>query len=148
MTTRDWADNMPDGWTAWPLRACAKYAVSNVDKVPSDGEIPVRLCNYTEVYNNEFITLDLDFMRATATEEEIRRFGLLLEDVVITKDSEAWDDIGVPALIRETAPDLVCGYHLAIIRPQKDLLEGAFLLRWGTRNPSDGFGPHTASGSG
>jgi len=39
------------------------------------------------------------------------KFGLLVDDVVITKDSESWDDIGVPALVRETASDLVCGYH-------------------------------------
>ena len=39
--------------------------------------------------------------------------------MVITKDSESWDDIGVPALVRETASDLVCGYHLALLRPRK-----------------------------
>ena len=27
--------------------------VSNVDKVPTEHELPVRLCNYTDVYNNE-----------------------------------------------------------------------------------------------
>jgi type I restriction enzyme S subunit len=112
-----------------PIRAAAEYVVSNVDKVPADGEIPVRLCNYTDVYNNEFITLGLDFMQATATEAEIARFGLLVGDVVITKDSESWDDIGVPALVQETAGDLVCGYHLAVVRPRRQRMDGAFLFR-------------------
>jgi type I restriction enzyme S subunit len=120
---------LPNGWEAKPLRAVADYVISNVDKVSKEEEIPVRLCNYTDVYNNEFITFHLDFMRGTATVEEIAKFGLLIGDVVITKDSESWDDIGIPAFVRETAPDLVCGYHLAVLRPRTGLLDGAFLLR-------------------
>jgi type I restriction enzyme S subunit len=125
----DWVEKLPADWKAMPLRASAGYVVSNVDKVPAEDEIPVRLCNYTDVYNNEFITLKLDFMQTTATADEIAKFGLLVNDVVITKDSESWDDIGIPALVRETAKDLVCGYHLAVLRPHEGQLEGAFLLR-------------------
>lgn len=58
-------------------------------------------------------------MRATATNEEVERFRLQLEDVLITKDSEDWNDIGVPALVEYAATDLVCGYHLAILRPRQ-----------------------------
>ena len=112
-----------------PLRTLASFTVSNVDKVPADGEIPVRLCNYSEVYNNEFITLRLEFMPCTATEDEIRKFRLEVDDVIITKDSESWDDIGVPALVVETTDDLVCGYHLALLRPHANKLFGRFLLR-------------------
>ena len=68
-------------------------------------------------------------MRATASEAEIARFALSIDDVVITKDSEAWDDIGIPALVVETSDDLVCGYHLAVIRPRKEVIDGAFLFR-------------------
>jgi type I restriction enzyme S subunit len=124
-----WVNALARRWESKPLRAVADYVVSNVDKVPADDEVPVRLCNYTDVYNNEFITLDLDFMEATATQPEIARFGLAVDDVVITKDSESWDDIAVPALVRETAPDLVCGYHLALLRPRKQRMHGAFLFR-------------------
>lgn len=124
-----WTDQLPADWEAKPLRSAADYVVSNVDKVSDDDEIPVRLCNYTDVYNNEFITPALDFMHATASEAEIAKFGLAVDDVLITKDSESWDDIGVPALVRETADDLVCGYHLAILRPLKQKMDGAFLFR-------------------
>jgi type I restriction enzyme, S subunit len=125
----DWAAELPDWWEAKPLRSTADYVVSNVDKVPDEHELSVRLCNYTDVYNNEFITLALDFMQATASEDEIAKFGLVVDDVVITKDSESWDDIGVPALVRESANDLVCGYHLALLRPHKKKMDGAFLFR-------------------
>ena len=124
-----WLSELPGTWKAKPLRATADYVVSNVDKVPADDEVPVRLCNYTDVYNNEFITLGLEFMQGTATETEVEKFGLAVGDVIITKDSESWDDIGVPALVRETASDLVCGYHLALLRPRKEQIDGGFLFR-------------------
>ena len=102
-----------------PIKAVAQYSVSNVDKHSLDDQEQVRLCNYTDVYKNESITLNMDLMRATATLEEISKFHLEVDDVVITKDSESWNDIAIPAYIAETSDDLVCGYHLAIIRPKK-----------------------------
>jgi type I restriction enzyme S subunit len=71
----------------------------------------------------------MGLMETTATSEEIHRFGLRVDDVLITKDSEEWTDIAVPALVVESAPDLVCGYHLAIIRPQSRRVLGRFLFR-------------------
>lgn len=129
MSLFDWAEELPHDWDAKPLRSVADYTVSNVDKLVSLGESPVRLCNYTDVYHNEYITLDLEFMSATASRHEIAKFGLSVDDVVITKDSESWDDICVPALVRETAADLVCGYHLALLRPRKEVMNGPFLFR-------------------
>lgn len=124
-----WQTAIPRSWTVRPLRSVADYAVSNVDKIPLDDEVPVRLCNYTDVYNNETIHLGIEFMAGTATQAEIDKFHLLADDVVITKDSESWDDIAIPALVTEAANDLVCGYHLAMIRPHREKLTGAFLLR-------------------
>lgn len=124
-----WLGDVPAHWDAKRLKTSATYSVSNVDKVPSEEEVPVRLCNYTDVYYNDQIRPDMELMETTATVEEVRRFGLRIGDVVITKDSEEWSDIAVPALVVESAPDLVCGYHLAIIRPRQDALLGRFLLR-------------------
>ncbi|AHF82567.1 restriction endonuclease [Rhizobium leguminosarum bv. trifolii WSM1689] len=124
-----WQSEIPPDWTVRPLRSVADYAVSNVDKILTDEELPVRLCNYTDVYNNEKIHLGMEFMAGTATKAEISKFRLLADDVVITKDSEAWDDIGIPAHVTETADDFVCGYHLAMIRPNPEKLDGAFLFR-------------------
>ena len=103
--------------------------VSNVDKHINDNELPIRLCNYVDVYRNDRITESVTFMRATATADEIDRFRLEQGDVLITKDSEVWNDIGVPALVEYTAADLVCGYHLALLRPLRGLLNGAYLCR-------------------
>jgi type I restriction enzyme S subunit len=111
------------------LKRVAEVRVSNVDKKSTDDGYPVNLCNYTDVYYNERITGSLDFMVATATPGQYATFGLHEGDVVLTKDSETADDIGVSAIVAETVPDLVCGYHLAIIRPRSDRAIGTF-LRW------------------
>jgi type I restriction enzyme S subunit len=102
--------------------------LSSVDKKTKTGERPVRLCNYMDVYNNTFITDQLDFMVATATDREVARCGLARGDVIITKDSEKYDDIGVPALVRHDVANLVCGYHLAILRPRAAQVEGNYLV--------------------
>ena len=125
----EWLGDVPAHWEVKRLKNSASHWVSNVDKVATDDELPVRLCNYTDVYYHDYIRPDMDLMEATATVQEIDRFGLQVGDAVITKDSEDWCDIGVPALVVESTSDLVCGYHLAIIRPQRLALVGKFLLR-------------------
>ena len=102
--------------------------LSSVDKKSKPTERPVRLCNYMDVYKNTFITDQLDFMAATATDREVARCGLARGDVIITKDSEKHDDIGVPALVRHDIADLVCGYHLAILRPRPAQVVGDYLV--------------------
>ncbi len=100
------------------LRHIADVRVSNVDKKSVAGQVPVRLCNYTDVYYNERITTALEFMESTATPEQCIAFQLSPGDVLLTKDSETPDDIGVTAVVTETMPRLLCGYHLAMIRPR------------------------------
>jgi type I restriction enzyme S subunit len=108
-------------WRQVQLKQVASVRVSNVDKKSVETERAVRLCNYVDVYRNEIIDSSLDFMQATASPGQIRTFGLQAGDTVITKDSETADDIGVPAYVRETVDDLVCGYHLALIRPGSEV---------------------------
>ena len=121
--------NIPSHWDIWRLRNVVDMRVSTVDKHTKEGEEPVRLCNYVDVYKNDRIRADMPLMRATATREEIDRFRVEPGDVLITKDSEAWDDIGVPALVKESASDMVCGYHLALLRPFEGSITGDFLIR-------------------
>ena len=125
----EWLGEVPAHWEVLRLRNAVTMRVSNVDKHVREGETPVRLCNYIDVYKHDCISQRIDFMRATATPEEIERYRLEEGDVLITKDSEAWDDIGVPAVVTEPAEDLISGYHLALLRPIADVLIGAYLLR-------------------
>lgn len=116
-------------WLRVALGSITQLTLSNVDKKTKLDEEPVRLCNYMDVYSNSYIRPHLDFMPATATKREIERCSLQPGDVVITKDSEQHDDIGVPALVHDScADDLVCGYHLALLRPRIDAALSPYLL--------------------
>jgi type I restriction enzyme, S subunit len=108
------------------LKTVAELRTSNVDKNSSEDEQPVRLCNYTDVYYSSEIRDASGFMKATATPDEIRRFRLRRGDVLITKDSETAGDIAVPAHVARDFDDVLCGYHLAILRPRRELV-GKFL---------------------
>ena len=123
-----WLGDMPAHWEVRRLRNAIDLHVSNVDKHVKEDEHPIRLCNYMDVYKNKYINEQINFMQATATYEEIERFRLERDDVLITKDSETWDDIGVPALVTEPASDLISGYHLALLRPRVHQLAGGYLL--------------------
>ena len=125
----EWLGEVPEHWEVRRLEHVAAYRTSNVDKKTEEGELPVRLCNYTDVYYGDRVRAsDGEFMEATASPGEVARFGLRVGDVLITKDSEDWEDIAVPALVDETADDFVCGYHLGIIRCGS-AMEAVFLYR-------------------
>jgi type I restriction enzyme S subunit len=121
-------EKIPSGWRATSLASIADVRVSGVDKLARESEKPVRLCNYIDVYKNDYITGDLVFMQASATASEIERLGLHIGDVIITKDSETPDDIGISAVADYAAPDLVCGYHLALLRPNAEV-DSTFLAK-------------------
>ncbi len=125
----DWLGDVPGHWDIALLKHVADVRFSGVDKHSHDHEIPVRLCNYTDVYKNDKITDDMDLMRATATAGEIARLTLKAGDVIITKDSETPDDIAVPAWVPEGLPGVVCAYHLGLLRPDPGRIEGEFLFR-------------------
>lgn len=126
----EWLGEIPAHWNVLPLKRASTVALSNVDKKTVDGQQPVYLCNYVDVYRNEFITTSMSFMYASASNEQIDRLTLKQGDVIVTKDSESPDDIGVPALVAEDLTDVVCGYHLALIRPIHNVLDGRYLLRF------------------
>jgi len=91
--------SLPSGWREEPLSAVADIRVSNVDKHLRPGEVRVRLCNYLDAYQEDYLDDAHDFTEGTATSDEITKFGLRGGDVVVTKDSETPFDIGVAAVI-------------------------------------------------
>lgn len=122
-----WMEAVPAGWRVTRLDAVADVLFSNVDKHTMDGEEPVRLCNYVDVYKNDRITSGIPFMEASADEREISKFQIRHGDVLATKDSEEADDIAIASLVAEDLPGVLCGYHLAMIRPRLLSVSGPFL---------------------
>ena len=78
----DWLGKIPAHWEVKRLKTVASVQLSNVDKKSVEGQEPVRLCNYVDVYYHERITANLDFMTATATPEQVHRFTLRAGDVL------------------------------------------------------------------
>ena len=120
-------DPFPDGWRQVRLGDVAEVAFSGVDKRTVDGELPVHLCNYTDVFYNRRIHVGMDLMTATAALSERDKWTLRKGDVLFTKDSETPDEIGIPSFVVDDMPGVLCGYHLGMARPRKDVVDGAFL---------------------
>ena len=138
---------MNTNWAICKLSDVADVRVSNVDKKTSNAETPVKLCNYMDVYTNDYVTESIDFMAASASKSEIDRFGLQSGDVLITKDSETPDDIGVPAMVADSIDGLVCGYHLALIRPRNGAINSIYLAKQLSAPPIVRYFSLNASGS-
>jgi len=128
----------------------ALVEISGVDKKTNEGEAPVRLCNFTDVYKNWAITSSMHdtFMVASANEREIEKFSLHRGQVAVTKDSETRDDIGIPAYIADNFDDVILGYHCALITPDETQLNGKYLNAFLHTEFIQKFFSANASGSG
>ena len=123
-----WIGEIPAHWEVKRLKHVAEILPSNVDKHIYPDEIQVRLCNYTDVYYNDYITVDTALAKGSCKEREFTKFVLRKGNVIITKDSETPDDIGVPTYVKDDLDNVVCGYHLTMIRPLACL--GEFIFRF------------------
>lgn len=132
------------------LSDVAKVEISGVDKKTTEGEMPVKLCNFTDVYYNWAITKELEksFMSATARANEISKFSIKKGQVAFTKDSETRDDIGVPTYIANNFDNVVLGYHCALITPDESKVLGAYLNAYMRTTTIKKYFENNASGSG
>jgi type I restriction enzyme S subunit len=115
---------MHSKWKTAKLGSVAHVLASGVDKHVKPDELPVRLCNYVDVYRNRRLAKPYRFSTGSVTRSEADRLTIRKGDVIITKDSETPDEIGVPCLISDEFESTVCGYHLALIRPRNGLDSG------------------------
>ena len=134
----------------YKIEEIAKIEISGVDKKTIDGEIPVRLCNFVDVYRNWVITRKLSegFMPASAKETEIAKCSIHKGQVAITKDSETRDDIGISTYIADDFDNVLLGYHCALITPNKTILDGRYLNAFMHTRFIQKYFENNASGSG
>jgi type I restriction enzyme S subunit len=133
----------------YKLSDLASVDISGVDKKSYEGEKPVRLCNFTDVYKNWAITEYHypSLMKATAKDRDIEKFKIKKGQVAITKDSETRDDIGIPTYIADNFEDVILGYHCALITPS-DALDGKYLNAYLNTKMAKKYFEGYASGSG
>lgn len=137
--------------TKWvKLSDVAKIDISSVNKKSKVNEKNVYLCNFVDVYRNWAVNKDMlsNFMIATASDKNIKRFSLKRGQVAITKDSETRDDIGMSTYIADNLEDTVLGYHCALITPNEDYLIGSYLNAYLSSPLGRKYFSNQASGSG
>lgn len=134
-------------WITLHLSDVADIRVSNVDKKIVDGEESVQLCNYMDVYTNDYIDSNIQFMQSTVNSVEREKFKISRGDVIITKDSETPYDIGIPAVVVEDIRNLVCGYHLSLIKPDKNIVDPVYLSKQLASDASARYFSRVAAGS-
>ena len=134
----------------YKLADIAKIEISGVDKKTIEGETPVRLCNFVDVYYNWAITKEKakSFMVASAKQTEINKCSIGKGMVAITKDSETRDDIGVATYIADDFEDVVLGYHCALIIPNPSVVDGKYLNAFMHTRYIQKYFENNASGSG
>ena len=134
----------------YKLADIAKIEISGVDKKTMEGEIPVRLCNFVDVYYNWAITKEKakTFMVASAKQTEIDKCSIGKGMVAITKDSETRDDIGVATYIADDFENVVLGYHCALITPNPAIVDGKYLNAFMHTRYIQKYFENNASGSG
>lgn len=136
--------------TKYKLGDIANVQISSVDKKTKENEIPVKLCNFTDVYHNWAITSNMNnsFMMASANTKEIDKFKLRKGQVAFTKDSETRDDIGIPSYIANDMDNVILGYHCALITPNNNIVDGKYLNAFMHSRYIQKYFENSASGSG
>jgi type I restriction enzyme S subunit len=124
----EWIGEIPEHWEVKKLKHLFDIIPSNVDKKSKEDETKVLLCNYVDVYKNDKISFDLNFMVASASASQIDKLTLKQFDVIATKDSEDPNDIGIPALVLDNMNGVVCGYHLTLFRSKESEILGKYLF--------------------
>lgn len=103
-------------WEVKRLGELGEISGSGVDKKLREGEQPVRLLNYTDVYRETYIRGTILDHWVTAPEAKARRCSVRKGDVFFTPTSETPDDIARSAVAAEDIPNATYSYHVVRLR--------------------------------
>lgn len=103
-------------WMEKALGELGEITGAGVDKKIRANEMPVRLLNYMDVYQKDFLKADDFWHEVTAKPDQVKRCAVQRGDVFFTPTSEVRNDIGHSAVAIEDAPDVVYSYHVVRLR--------------------------------
>lgn len=102
-------------WNIEALKYISSVELISIDRHECDDEKRVNICHYTDVYKNKYIDPKSILPMGICSDNEFEKFSLRKGNILLTKDSESPDDIGILTFVVEDIDNMVCGYHLVII---------------------------------
>ena len=124
----DWVGKIPSHWDNRRIRFFSNFRLSNIDRKFRTNEVRVKVSHYPDVYYNENISKETELPAGSCSKQQLKEFQLMEGDILITKDSESPEDIGIPCFITEDIENSVCGYHLGQYRIHSPLVP-SFVFR-------------------
>lgn len=117
----EWIGEIPEHWDIVRLGKIGKFSSSGIDKKIIEGQQPVKIINYTDVYGNKRFILDdsIEYMVVSETASKILEHTVQKGDLIFTPSSETVADIGLSALVIEDLEDTAFSYH--VLRFQFDV---------------------------
>lgn len=106
--------DIPQNWLKLQIKDLGIISTSSVNKKIDPNETEVNLINYMDVYKNfdKRITSKMNFMKVTATDNQLVKNQVRVGDVLFTPSSETVEDIGISAVVIEDLPNTLYSYHL------------------------------------
>ncbi len=124
----DWLGDIPVNWRLAKLKHVADLRASSVDRNQREGEVNIRFLGTDSVYHVSEIRDALKLETASVSTKEIHNYSLQEGDIVLTKDSVVPTRIANVSIVAEPLEDVVCGYHLTMIRPHLSSVHSRYLF--------------------
>ncbi|MBS1049742.1 restriction endonuclease subunit S [Gluconobacter japonicus] len=103
-------------WKTRTLGEIGEISSAGVDKKIVDGEEPIRLLNFTDVFKRTFIYSDDLHQWVTAPSVKVQKCNVKKGDVFFTPSSETRNDIAFSAVSAENMQGCCYSYHVVRLR--------------------------------
>lgn len=108
-------------WQKVKLGEIGKISSAGVDKKVNEGEVPVRLLNFVDVFYRDFIYNDELTHWVTAKPIKVEQCSAQKGDIFFTPSSEMPTDIAISAVAMEDMKGVVYSYHIVRLRPHIEM---------------------------
>lgn len=103
-------------WKEVKLGDIGEISSAGVDKNIVEGEKPIRLLNFLDVYRRDFLYSHEQNHWVTANDYKIEKCSIKKGDVFFTPSSEVPNDIAISAVAMEDFDNVVYSYHIVRFR--------------------------------
>jgi len=114
----EWIGKIPEHWKIKKVKYLAKLKASSIDK-KDNYEKKSLVVNYNDVIKNPIINDNIKLEHTSCKKSQFELFKLINGDLIITKDSMDVNNIADISRVENLSKDVVCGYHLYILRCNK-----------------------------